>query len=72
MKERGKIMNDLANTKFPSGLTYDESMTIAEKYIDNMSGNDYKWAAVKYFSELIRNDKMWRSIATDILSKEAK
>ena len=63
-------MNDLANIKFPSGLTYDESMTIAEKYIDSMSGTDYKWAAVKYFGELVRNDKMWRSIANDILNKK--
>jgi hypothetical protein len=63
-------MNDLNNTKFPSGLTYDESMTIAEKYIDNMSGSDYKWMAVKYFGELVRSDKMWRNIANDILSKK--
>jgi hypothetical protein len=46
-------------------------MSIAEKYIDSMSGTDYKWAAVKYFGELVRNDKMWRNIANDILSKEA-
>jgi len=64
-------MNDLSNTKFPSGLTYDESITIAEKYIDSMSGGDYEWMAKKYFGELIRNDKMWRNIANNILSKEA-
>jgi len=26
--------------------------------------------AKKYFGELIRNDKMWRNIANNILSKE--
>lgn len=61
---------DLNTTKFPSGLTYDESMTIAEKYIESMSGTDYKWMAVKYFGELVRNDKMWRNIANDVLRKE--
>ena len=64
-------MSDLDNIKFPSGLTYDESMVIAEKYINGMAGSDYKYMAVKYFSELIRSDKMWRNIANRILAKEA-
>lgn len=64
-------MSDLNNTKFPSGVTYDESILIAEKYVDSMAGDDYKWMAVKYFGELVRNDKMWRSIANTILAKEA-
>lgn len=65
-------MSDLNNIKFPSGLTYDESMAIAEKYINGMSGTDYKSVAKRYFGELVRNDKMWRNIANNVLSKEAK
>ena len=63
-------MSDLNNIKFASGLTYDESMLIAEKYINGMSGTDYKYMAVKYFGELIRSDKMWRNIANNVLAKE--
>ncbi len=51
-------MKDLNNTNFPSGLTYDESITIAEKYVNSMSGGDSEWMATKYFGELIRNEKV--------------
>ena len=65
-------MSDLKNIKFKSGLTYDESMTIAEKYIDSMSISDYKSTAIRYFGELLRENPMWRNIANDILAKGAK
>lgn len=65
-------MSDLKNIKFKSGLTYDESVILAEKYIDSMNLSDHKSTAIKYFSELLREIPMWRNIANDILAKEAK
>tara|TARA_R100000388_G_C7196544_1_gene136222 strand:+ start:134 stop:331 length:198 start_codon:yes stop_codon:yes gene_type:complete len=65
-------MNDLKNIKFKSGLTYEESMVLAEKYISSMSLADHKSTAIKYFGELLREVPMWRNIANDILTKEAK
>ena len=65
-------MNDLKNIKFKSGLTYDESVMLAEKYINSMNISDYKSAAIRYFSELVRENPMWRNIANDILTREAK
>ena len=65
-------MDDLKNVKFKSGLTYEESMVLAEKYISSMSLSDYKSTATKYFGELLREVPMWRNIANDILTKEAK
>ena len=32
-------MSDLNNTKYPSGLTYDESVILAEKYTEMMGGS---------------------------------
>ena len=69
-------MSDLSNTKDPSGLTYDESVILAEKYIELMSGSldtkmHYQFMAKKYFGELLRQIPMWRTIANDLL-KEAK
>ena len=65
-------MDDLKNIKFKSGLTYDESVLLAEKYIDSMKLSDHKSTAIKYFGELLREVPMWRNIANDILAKEAK
>ena len=65
-------MNDLKNIKFKAGLTYDESVMLAEKYIDSMNLSDHKSTAIRYFSELVRENPMWRNIANDILAKGAK
>lgn len=65
-------MSDLKNIKFKSGLTYDESVMLAEKYIDSMNLSDHKSTAIRYFSELVRENPMWRNIANDILAKGAK
>ena len=69
-------MSDLNNMKYPSGLTYDESIILAEKYIEMMGGSidtkmHYEWMAKKYFGELLRQIPMWRNVANDLL-KEAK
>ena len=65
-------MSDLKNIKFKSGLTYDESVMLAEKYIDSMNLSDHKSTAIRYFGELLRENPMWRNIANDILAKGAK
>lgn len=64
-------MNDLSNVKFKSGLTYDESVLLAEKYVEKYGRINYEWMAKKYLGELIREVPMWRSIVNDLL-KEAK
>ena len=69
-------MSDLNNMKYPSGLTYDESIILAEKYIEMMGGSiytkmHYEWMAKKYFVELLRQIPMWRNVANDLL-KEVK
>jgi len=64
-------MDDLSNVKFKSGLTYDESVLLASKYVEKYGGIDYEWMAKKYLGELIREVPMWRNIVNDLL-KEAK
>ena len=63
-------MSDLSNTKYPSGLTYDESVILAEKYIEMMGGSidtkmHYQFMAKKYLASYFVKSQcgeVWQTI----------
>ena len=63
------MFSNLANTKFKSGLTYDEADALVEAYLNTINDKDAQLAVLKSFLKTsVRDSKHTRTVISSLLS----
>ena len=63
------MFNNLSNTKFKSGLTYDEADALVEAYLNTINDKDAQLAVLKSFLKTsVRDSKHTRTVISSLLS----
>lgn len=63
------MFSNLANTKFKSGLTYDEADALVEAYLNTINDKDVKIAVLANFLKTsVRDSKHTRAVISGLLS----
>jgi len=63
------MFSNLSNTKFKSGLTYDEADALVEAYVNTMNDKDVQIAVLKNFLKTsVRDSKHTRTVISSLLS----